>query len=193
MCYNGLLSRATDLLPARPLYASPPGCTSNFPALHLQLLPLLHFLHPTAEERSASPSPSITSRLFAKTAGVASQALFSRRSPPVTRHFGKPLALFHSFAPERSSSPYFSIPCALFVCLPGMPPGAFPDFSRTAACSRPISGHFLHFSPPERSPSSSLSITSALFCRNTWMPARRISGGALLSTVNYLLWTSGPP
>jgi hypothetical protein len=41
----------------------------------------------------------------------------------------------------------------------------------------PISGHFLHFSPPERSTSSCLSTTYTLFCENTGMPTLRVSGG----------------
>jgi hypothetical protein len=103
---------------------------------------------------------------------MPSQALFSRHSPLVTRHFCKLLALLHSFAPERNPSPSFSIPCALFLCLPGMPTGTLPDSLRPAARHRPISGHFLHFSPPERSTSPSLSIIYALFCENTGMPSR---------------------
>ena len=41
----------------------------------------------------------------------------------------------------------------------------------------PISGHFLHFSPPERSTSPCLSTTYTLFCENTGMPTLRVSGG----------------
>src|ERR1700676_87314 len=95
MWYNKLSSRATDLVPARPLYASPPGCTSNFPTLHLYLLALpcpacpvypdggreprrelrrVHFLHSAAKRQSASPYFSTTSPLFAKTRGVSPKA-----------------------------------------------------------------------------------------------------------------------
>ena len=102
----------------------------------------MHFLHATAKEQTASPSPSITSRLFAKTAGMPSQT-FSRHSPPVhpelrrvTRHFRKLPTLscperrrVRSFAPERKPSPSFSIRCALSLCLPGMPPTALSDLA----------------------------------------------------------------
>jgi hypothetical protein len=45
-----------------------------------------------------------------------------------TRHLSL-LTLWRSFAPERNPSPSFSIPCALFVCLPGMAPVAFSKLS----------------------------------------------------------------
>ena len=43
-----------------------------------------------------------------------------------TRH-PHPASLHRSFAAERSTSPFPSTTCALFMCLPGVCPRAFPD------------------------------------------------------------------
>src|SRR5882724_6201250 len=73
MCYNVVNLRILFLIVSAS-YASSPGCSSNSPTRHLCLLALLHFLHCAAKERSASPFPSTTSPLFAKTREVASTA-----------------------------------------------------------------------------------------------------------------------
>src|ERR1700676_4456461 len=143
MCYNGLLSRATDLLPARPFYASPPGCPSNSSSLHPCLLALLHSLHSAAKERSASPSPSITSRLFAKTAGVPSPA-FPDFSPgpalprPISGHF------LHFSHPERSTSPSLSIIYTLFCGNTGMPACRISG----GALLSPVNSRLCTYGPP---------------------------------------------
>src|ERR1700676_2595864 len=183
--------------PGPPSYASPHGCSSNFPTLHLSLLALLHFLHRPAKERSASPSPSITSRLFAKTAGVPSPAFFSSRCsfptfPPAnllaqslegpTCQPSNRLVHFYTSCTHHLCTKTEPIPFPLnhFPTVhknTRMPPGAFPDFSRRAARPRPISGHFPHFSPPERSPSPFLylltSSISLLPCRHDRRGRRR--------------------
>jgi hypothetical protein len=65
---------------------------------------------------------------------VPSPALLQLFNFELFNLFPRPFfTLLHSFAPDREPSPYFSIPCALFVCLPGVPPRAFLNFARSSS------------------------------------------------------------
>jgi hypothetical protein len=172
MCYNGLSSRATDLVPARPLMLRRPAVLLTSPR---STSPSSLFCAFCAPLQKSEAHPFYVQSLPA-----------SLQKPRVCRHKRFSLATRHpSLATSASSSlfitllhqceghplPFQSLAHSLCVY-----PGCHPERSLISReeppAPRPISGHFLHFLPPERSPSPSLSITYTLLCRNTGMPPR---------------------